>query len=95
LDEGSTPLMLDEDGPTIADATAPTVSEGDRTYKTLSKLVILVSTNANMHSLQVRVYQHKDGLRQRAKQSPGIYPGAFHLVSTNEDPRLLAEEVTK
>jgi hypothetical protein len=37
LDEGSTPLMPDEDGPAIMDATALAIGEGDGTYKTLSK----------------------------------------------------------
>jgi hypothetical protein len=39
LDEGFAPPMLDEDSQAIMDATAPAVSEGDITYKTLSALV--------------------------------------------------------
>jgi hypothetical protein len=46
LDEGSTPPMLDKDGPTITDVAASTAGKGDRTYKTPSKKVILVTTNA-------------------------------------------------
>jgi hypothetical protein len=34
MDEGSTPLVPDEDGPTITEATAPADGEGDGTYKT-------------------------------------------------------------
>jgi hypothetical protein len=37
LDEGSTPLVSDEDDPTIMDVTASMTGEGGGTYKTLSK----------------------------------------------------------
>jgi hypothetical protein len=37
LDEGSTPLVPDEDDPVIVDTIAPIVGEDDGTYKTLSK----------------------------------------------------------
>jgi hypothetical protein len=37
LDEGSTPPVADEDGPTIMDATALAVDECSGAYKTLSK----------------------------------------------------------
>jgi hypothetical protein len=37
MEESSTPLKPDEDGPAIPDAIAPTVGEGGGTYKTSSK----------------------------------------------------------
>jgi hypothetical protein len=63
--------------------------------KTLSKKIILITMNANMHSLQVRTYRHEAGWLWRARRSPGIHPGVLHLVDTNRDCRLMMEEVTK
>jgi hypothetical protein len=88
------PLVPDEDGPAITDATAPKASEGCGTYKTLSKFVITITTSANTYSLQVKVYQHEIGLWQRARRPPGSCLGVFGLMHTNGYPRLLAEEVT-
>jgi hypothetical protein len=70
-------------------------AKGDRTYKTLSKKVILVITNANMHSLQVRVYQCEAGLWWRAERSSGICSRVLRPTSANGDPRLLMKKVTR
>jgi hypothetical protein len=45
--------------------------------------------------IQNRAYQREVELGRWAGPTPSIHLGAFHLLSTNGDPRLLAEEVTK
>jgi hypothetical protein len=64
LDEASTPLMPDKDGPAITDAIALAVDEDTGTCKSPSKKFILVITNANLHPLQVRVYQREVRLQR-------------------------------
>jgi hypothetical protein len=71
LDEGSAPVVPDEDNPTSTDATAPKAGEDNGTYKTSSKWVIPVTLSADTHSLQVRMYQRKIGLWRWAGRCPG------------------------
>jgi hypothetical protein len=50
LDERSTPLVPDEDGPAIMAMTAPAVGEDGGTYKTSSKWVIHITTSTALIS---------------------------------------------
>jgi hypothetical protein len=94
LDGASAPLVRNEDGPTIMATTAPAFDEDDGTYKPqVSEL--LPSPPAQHSPLQVRRYQREIRLRRWAGRCPGTHPRAFWLAHANEDPRLLAEEVTE
>jgi hypothetical protein len=56
--------MPDKDGPAITDAIALAADEDTGTCKSPSKKFILVITNANLHPLQVRVYQREVRLQR-------------------------------
>jgi hypothetical protein len=49
----------------------------------------------NTHTLQVRRYQCKVGLRRWASRPPGLHPGPFWPMHAHRDTRLLAEDVSK
>jgi hypothetical protein len=94
LHRGSASPAPNEDDPSIMTVATPVADEDGRTYKTLSKQDIPITTSTTLTTCRSRDTSAIWGTTSRLVDDPVSVRGRFNRCA-DEDPRLPAEDVTK